>query len=132
MKVVLHRVENAKDGVFGVFSIDGKPFCVTLEEEWLNNAPRMSCIPAGTYQCSKYSGTKYKDVWIVENVPNRSAILIHWGNTNDNTIGCILVGQYYADFPNGKRGIANSVKTYELLRKALPQKFTLEIKDHFG
>lgn len=131
MKIVLHRIENTKDGVFGVLSVDGKPMCVTLEEQWLDNQKRISCIPAGTYQCSKYSGTKYKDVWIVENVPNRSAILWHWGNTNDNTAGCILVGEYFADFPP-KRGIANSVKTFNMLRKVLPNKFTVEIKDHFA
>jgi hypothetical protein len=130
MKVVVHRVESNEDGAFGVLSIDGKPICVTLEEKWRDNAKGNSCIPAGTYTALKYSGTKYKDVWIVENVPNRSAILFHWGNTNDNTAGCILVGEYFADFGQ-KRGIANSVKTFQMLRKVLPNKFTVEFKDHF-
>lgn len=130
MKVVLHRVENTKDGVFGILSVDDVPQCVTLEEQWLNNQKQISCIPAGKYNCIKYSGTKYKDVWLVENVPNRSAILMHWGNTNDNTAGCILFGEYFADF-GSKRGIANSVKTYDMLRKKLPKSFTIEIKDHF-
>lgn len=131
MKVVLHRNENTDDGVFGVLSVDGKPVCVTLEEKWRNNIKQNSCIPAGSYTVSKYSGTKYQDVWIVENVPGRDAILIHWGNTNDNTAGCILAGQYFADF-GPKRGVANSRATIEMLRKVLPNKFTMEFKDHFN
>lgn len=130
MRVIIRRIANTKDGVFGVLVVDGMPICLTLEEEWLNNQRKISCIPAGSYKCVKYSGTKYKDVWLVQDVPNRSAILIHWGNTKDNTAGCILVGQFLADFPP-RKGIANSLQTYEKLRKILPDKFTLEIKDHF-
>ena len=51
-----------------------------------------SCIPAGTYTCVPYSGTKYKNVFLVKDVPGRSAILIHTGNTEKDTLGCILVG----------------------------------------
>lgn len=123
----LTRVSETKDGTFGVLSGPDGPLCVTLEEVWENNSPRVSCIPKGKYTVSKYSGTKYKDVWIVENVPNRSAILIHWGNTNDNTAGCILMGKYFADF-NSKRGVADSVKTIEYLRTVLPNKFELVIE----
>jgi hypothetical protein len=126
----IHRVESNNDGTFGVFSINGKPFCVTLEETWLDNLPRESCIPEGIYEVEKYSGTKYKNVWILKNVPGRSAILIHWGNTEGNTAGCILMGQYFADFGKQK-GIANSIKTIELLRERLPDKFHLTIMDHF-
>lgn len=130
MKVVLHRIENDEDGVFGVLSIDGKPTCVTLEREWLGNQRNISCVPAGSYKCVKHHGAKYKDVWAMKDVPNRDAILLHQGNTKKDTRGCILVGQYYAKFANN-RGVANSVKTLNMLRQKLPEKFTLEIMDHF-
>lgn len=130
MDVVIDRVATNKDGTFGVLKIDGVPLCVTLEETWLNNQKRISCVPAGKYKVTAYSGTKYKNVFILHDVPNRDAILIHWGNTNDNTAGCILLGQYFADF-GAKRGIANSKPTVDLFRSKVNKEFTLEIRDHF-
>ncbi|MGL6009428.1 MAG: DUF5675 family protein [Culicoidibacterales bacterium] len=119
-----------KHGTFGVFLIDDLPVCVTLEETWLDNKTSISCIPAGTYQVEAYSGTRYKNVWIVKDVPNRSAILIHWGNTENHTAGCILMGRRFETF-KGIRGIAESMMTIAMLRKILPKKFTLEIQDCF-
>jgi hypothetical protein len=130
MRVQLKRVAANQDGTFGVFIIDGVPICVTLEEEQGGNQ-KDTAIPAGNYETETYSGTIFKDVFILKNVPNRSAILIHWGNTEDNTAGCILVGQYYANF-NGKTGVAASVNTFKQLRALLPNKFTLEITDNFA
>lgn len=129
MKIILRRVStNLQSGTFGVLVVNNEPMCVTLEETWLDNIPLESCIPAGSYECRKYSGTKYKDVWEVRNVPQRSAILIHWGNTEKNTSGCILVGKYYAQFGQQK-GVADSKATFEMLRRELPDKFTLHIED---
>lgn len=121
---------NKTHGTFGVFSIDGVPVCLTLEETWLDNIPRESCIPEGVYEVVKYSGTKYKDVWLVKNVPGRSAILIHWGNTEQNTAGCILMGKYYAQFGD-RRGIAESINTIDMLRRVLPNRFELVIRNKF-
>jgi len=129
--VIIRRVTTSlRDGTFGVMIWRGNPICVTLEETWLDNIPRESCIPADSYECRKYSGTKYKDVWEVRNVKDRTAILIHWGNTERNTAGCILVGEYFADFGQ-QRGVANSVKTFAMLRNTLPDKFNLHIEDCF-
>ena len=131
MKTILRRISsNLQSGTFGVLVVNNEPLCVTLEESWLDNIPQESCIPAGSYECRRYSGTKYKNVWEVKNVPNRSAILIHWGNTEKNTAGCILVGKYYAQFGE-QRGVAESKATFEMLRKELPDKFTLYIEDCF-
>jgi len=131
VKYTIKRINNHQEsGVFGVFLIDNKPFCITCEETWLNNQPQVSCIPAGVYQVEKYSGTKYKDVWLVKNVPGRSAILIHNGNNEGNTAGCILVGKYFQDI-EGKTNILGSVETLDRLRKILPRQFTLEIVDCF-
>jgi len=130
MKITLKRISTNDHGTFGVLLIDGLPVCVTLEETWLNNLPRESCIPDGDYIVKSYSGTKYKNVWQVYGVPNRSAILIHWGNTERNTAGCILMGRYYAQFGD-RRGVAESVKTIEMLRSILPDKFEMQIRSFF-
>lgn len=51
-----------------------------------------SLIPSGVYVCKPFSGAHYKDVYEVCDVPGRSAILIHNGNFEKDTLGCILVG----------------------------------------
>ena len=129
-KVVIKRVVSTKHGTFGVLLLNDNPICVTLEETWLDNMPTESCIPAGAYRTRAYSGTKYKNVWQVHDVPGRSAILIHWGNTEKNTAGCILVGQYFEKFGD-VFGVANSVATIGKLRDLLPADFILYIDDCF-
>lgn len=122
----LHRTLVTSKGVFGTLSLDGIPLCVTCENPWKDNKPIESCIPAGTYHCSSHNGTKYKNVWVLNNVPNRSAILIHSGNTEKDVDGCILVGKYFADF-NGTPGVAASKETLDLLRIKLSNDFYLKI-----
>ena len=68
-----------------------------LEDEWNDNKPRESCIPAGTYTVKPHgwelrSPFKYKQVWQLQNVPGRTAILIHGGNFIQDTEGCLLAG----------------------------------------
>jgi len=130
-KIELIRVcSDNTHGTFGTLLIDNIPVCVTLEETWLDNKKRESCIPAGKYEVRKYSGTKYKNVWQVYGVPDRSAILIHWGNTERNTAGCILVGKYFDKFGD-RFGVAASKVTIDKLRQTLPDRFEIDIIDCF-
>jgi len=122
MKVILDRFKETRDGTFGRLILDGKVLCVTLEEPWLGNKSKISCIPAGTYTANKYSGTKFKDVWHVEEVPGRSFILIHAGNTIEDTEGCILVGTRHNSV-----GVVESKKALDYLRTVLSKSFTLEV-----
>lgn len=126
----ISRVCSNSHGVFGVFLIDDLPICVTLEETWLDNLFRESCIPEGVYEVRKYSGTKYKNVWQIYGVDGRSAILIHWGNTERNTAGCVLMGRYFAQFGD-RRGVADSKNTINMLRSKLPDKFEIYIENNF-
>lgn len=82
-------------GTFGALTIDGTPFCVTLEPPENENQRRISCIPQGQYTCSPRTSSKYGEHWIVNNVPERSMILFHSGNRKPDTLGCILVAQHY-------------------------------------
>lgn len=101
MKVVLLRTTDAPDGVFGVLDLyDGAGAHAaryyTAEEEWLDNAPNVSCIPAGTYLCRRTLFHKHGyETFEVTNVPGRSHILIHPGNTEEHTEGCILLGRRF-------------------------------------
>jgi hypothetical protein len=77
----------------GKLSIDGQHLCHTLERPWLNNKPRVSCIPHGTYHGAIQPSPRFKrDLPELLDVPGRDQILIHVGNTVDDSAGCILVG----------------------------------------
>lgn len=128
MRVLLQRAAMSIEGTFGMMSVGGLPLCVTCEDPWLDNARNISCIPAGVYSCVPHDGTKYKNVWRLEYVPGRSAILIHAGNTEDHTQGCILVGKSIGKL-SGKPAVLSSRAALDELRELLPDRFTLEIRD---
>ena len=79
----------------GELLIEGEHFCYTLEDPWINNAPNISCIPEGQYFVkllySPHFGRPYPHIL---GVPGRTGILIHSGNTDADTQGCILVGDH--------------------------------------
>lgn len=126
MKLRLNRISQSEHGTFGVLSCDELPLCVTLERPWADNKPKISRILPGTYHCIPHTGSHFKDVWELQGVPNRSAILIHGGNVIADTEGCILVGQNYY-----MRGIFKSQVTLDYLRGKLGKYFDLEVKDSF-
>jgi len=69
----------------------------SLELPWLNNQRRISCIPLGTYKCKKHRSPKFGRTLWVQDVPNRSEILIHSGNYHTQILGCILIGKDLKD-----------------------------------
>jgi hypothetical protein len=79
-------------GTFGVFLVEGKLLCFTLERPFLYNRKNESCIPPGTYHCTYHAGES-KEGYLLHGVPNRSEIMIHVGNTLSDTAGCILLGR---------------------------------------
>lgn len=123
--VHLVRVCQSYLGTFGVLVKDLIPLCATLERPWADNASEVSCIPAGTYPCRKYSSEKYDDVWEITGVPQRSKILFHAGNTINDTKGCVLVGRGYAF--DGT--IFSSQDALKYLRGTLPDVFTLVVTE---
>lgn len=127
-EVILRRILSSNDGTFGQMEFNGKIICYTCEDPWRDNKVGESCIPPAWYKVKKYSGTKYKDVWQVQKVPKRTAILIHNGNTQKDTEGCILVGDAFMIGGKKTIGVTNSVKTLDELRGILPDEFDLWIR----
>ena len=100
----------------------------TLELGWNDNEKRISCIPKGTYNVEKRSSPKYKNHFHILDVPNRSMILIHNGNYNTHTKGCILVGRTLTDINgDGLRDVTSSIQTLNKLNDILPPYFKLTI-----
>lgn len=132
MEYVLKRINSGPDGTFGEIRYKGEVLCVTCEDPWNDNKPRISCIPKGVYKVvrhgwAKDTPVKFKRVWELLNVPGRSAILIHAGNTQADTIGCILAGTSYGNI-DGKPGIVGSRAAIDKLRNILPESFTLRVE----
>lgn len=119
------RVCKTEDGTFGALSLsvnnkEYKPFCVTLEPEDKNNQVGISCIPADTYICERYSSIKYPDTWEVKDVEGRTHILLHAGNTEEATRGCIVLAAYFGKL-YGKYAVLNSGATFRRFMIALKE-----------
>lgn len=124
--IALIRLETSEKGTFGTLSVNGKLVVHTCELPWKDNQKKISCIPSGTYTAKLRNSPKYGDHWHIQDVPNRSLILIHHGNTINDIEGCILVGLSRGEV-NGLPAVIQSRKAMELLRQTLPAEFTIEI-----
>ena len=111
--IELVRLEsNTQYGTFGILKINKRVFCVTLEPPDQDNKENISCIPSGQYQCIRHTSPTFKETFLVTDVPDRSNILFHAGNTIENTKGCIILAQYY-DKLKGNRAVLNSGNTFK-------------------
>ena len=88
--------------------------CDTLENPYINNERNISCIPTGNYdvrlRLARESASRDYLHLLVQEVPNRSYILFHRGNTAKDTLGCILVGTH-----NEQDFVSNSKDAMDLL-----------------
>lgn len=84
----LTRFAYTKDGTFGRWGE-----FQTVEEEWRNNIPRISCIPTGIYHCvrSIFHRGGYP-TFEVTGVLGRTLIKVHRANTEEDLLGCIGMG----------------------------------------
>lgn len=119
MSVTLQRQRKTGDSILGRMSVPGLDKSIfTLENLAL-------AIPAGTYPCIPHDGPHWQDVWEITKVPGRIAILIHAGNTDVDTRGCVLVGLAQAE-----DAVLSSRDALSLLRSAIGvHSFTLTITD---
>ena len=131
-EIIIKRIAENDDGVFGVIVDTVTPFALTLENPDLNNLRNKSCIPVGEYICTRYSSEKYPDTFIVKDVPGRSYILFHVGNTDDDTAGCILVAEEFG-FLHGETAILSSRKGFNEFMERLEgfDRFLLKIEKHY-
>ena len=102
--------------------------CKTLELEEDENRVRDDCIPRGHYTVKKRYSEKFKHHFHIQDVPNRSYILIHSGNYYSQILGSVLVGDSHCDLnKDGYKDVTNSKKTLQKLLLLLPDEFGLLI-----
>jgi hypothetical protein len=91
-KITIYREYPAAGCTSGYLAVNDSIICYSLERPWKDNQQNISSIPTGVY--SAILRYDHNDHWRIEllNVPNRTNIQIHIGNTIDDISGCILVG----------------------------------------
>lgn len=112
--VYLLRTSTSDQGTEGMIVTDNF-VCKTLELPWRENKRSISCIPSGKYNVVIRKSPKYGSVYWVQDVPNRTWILIHSGNWAGDTEkgfkshvnGCILLGKKHGWLAK-QRAILNS------------------------
>ena len=108
MKLEVLRFSSGKDSTSGALfdCTRGREFlCYTLEDQYqTKKVMQETRIPAGEYEIkyrkeggfNKRYSDRYPDIHRgmlhVTNVPNFKWILIHVGNTDEHTAGCLLLG----------------------------------------
>jgi hypothetical protein len=102
MRLLLNRYDHDDKQTIGQLFLLGENDKIiakwdSLELPWLNNQRRISCVPTGKYKCKKHRSPKFGRTLWLQDVPNRSEILIHSGNYHTQTLGCILIGKDLKD-----------------------------------
>lgn len=137
MKLLLTRTEKNKHNTIGILSIDGIFFCNTLEDtdrglkqtdsiEHIEDVKVFgeTAIPTGTYKVDMNTvSPKFKDKeWAkpyegklprLVDVPGFEGVLTHIGNSEQDSLGCVLVGEKSGD------KLINSTKTFKQLMNVL-------------
>lgn len=131
-QVFINRTQSSDLGTFGELRIDdptvGESVCYTCEPPWRANGPD-SCIPIGTYTVIPHNSPAHPNTWEISGVSDRTAILLHNGNTEQDSLGCVLVGDSLGTV-NGLPAVLDSNKTLESLRSLLPPTFQLTITEN--
>lgn len=138
MDIVLKRIALKDSYTIGKLYVDGKYFCDTLEDKVRdlnkdgdlldvgeNKIYGKTAIPYGRYEITmKVQSSKYSQrasyAWCkgylprLLNVPHFEGILMHGGNSAEDSCGCLLVGE------NKVKGkVINSMETLKRLYRIL-------------
>ena len=142
MNINIQRFHHLKDSTIGALHIESELECYTLEDEKREiKVMGRTRIPEGSYQVKlrTYGGfhnrykKRYPDFHIgmleLQNVPNFKYILIHAGNTDKDTAGCILVGTKVSKHDSLVNSRAAYVSLYKKVIEAIKngEEITLNI-----
>lgn len=140
MLAVIARRRFDDQGTPGIF-VSPRFSCYTLELPWRDDAPQLSCIPAGVYDVVWSQSPRLRIfTYEILNVPGRGGIRIHSGNLAgdkskgflSDSLGCPLLGNAFGTL-NGQRAVLVSRPAVTAFESAMQRKpFRLVIKDANG
>lgn len=127
MELVLKRETFTEESTIGSLSIDGAMECYILEDKDRGLTDTMplgeivatkvygkTCIPYGRYEVDWTMSARFKKMMpILLNVSGYSGIRIHVGNSEIDSLGCLLPCSKYSK----NLGIASTVATNKLYAK---------------
>ena len=125
----LQRLEESDEGTFGYLYLPSGKWYHTIELPWRDNQPRISRIPAGSYNATlQYSPSFGRKLYRLDDSQTapRSVILIHVANwagdkakgLRSDVLGCIGVGMKRGKL-NGQEAVLSSGKALELIHAEL-------------
>jgi hypothetical protein len=130
MHLEVQRFSSAEDDTLGnLFISDSlyKWLCFTLEDQkQTKKVYGETRIPPGTYEIKlkkvggfhnrylkQYGSDWHKGMLHIQNVPGFTDILIHKGNDDEDTAGCLLLGEDAKGNFNKKGGVVSSKSAYD-------------------
>ena len=113
------------DFTLGELFIEGKHFCYTVED-MVREGEKVygkTAIPKGTYNVIINFSNRFKKFMpLLLNVDGFEGIRIHSGNTAEDSLGCILVGELRT-----LNGVGNSRLCFEKLMEKIKNEKELKI-----
>lgn len=111
--LVLHHVAIHDKGAFGVLLYKNMPFAVSLERTFGDDEQSFyTVIPPGRFLCTKTVYHKYGYETFEIHIPGHTRILFHKLNTEDQSLGCIGIGEEFGEL-NGQPAILQSGKGFK-------------------
>lgn len=147
MKIELKRIARKETYTIGRLSVDSRYVCDTLEDKDRDQNRNgrfdgtekkvyaQTAIPNGTYRVTLENSPKFspryggRKVPYLHDVPHFEGVLIHTGNTADDSAGCILVGTNSA-MGRVTNSLAAFNKLLPMLEQAVARKEEITITVH--
>ncbi len=117
MNMLLQRLRYENDGIFSLLMQDNKtvekPFSI-CEHAYPSGVAEYTWLPKvlpGEYCCVRgkhrlHGMTEDFETFEITDVLGHSGILLHWGNWNEDSQGCLLVGDAFAKAEHdGMKGV---------------------------
>lgn len=121
LELIREQANTQTGGIPGRLYVDGAFFGYTLE-----NAA--AAIPAGVFSLFDRFSPKFNDFKLSIDVPGRSYIMFHGGNTPEDSAGCVLIARNRDESGNISGDL--SAALYELTKAATEAgNITLTIKN---
>jgi len=107
MRLLIERFAYTRYGTLGQFDLEaddgaGLVAGYTVELPWRDNRVNESCIPVGGYRAIRHDSPTFGSTLWLQDVPERTEILVHVANSPADLDGCIGPGDDYGWW--GERG----------------------------
>ena len=132
MRIDVHRFTSDGDATLSLVHVNGGFVCFGLEDEYrAKKVMGETRIPAGRYRMKLRTGSPmakqyaarfpdlHQGMLEILGVPGFTDILIHCGNTDDDTAGCLLVGMGATAYRMNMSLVGSALAYRELYRRVV-------------